>query len=59
MDRCMAQEKLIGCLKERAKATETGLNKLKTKREVQIKKLDVMKKALEESEGHAEALKKV
>ena len=59
MDCCMAQKKLVDDLKEKVEAAETGLNELKTWREVQIKKLDVTKKALEESESHAEALKKV
>jgi len=59
MDCFMAQKKLVNYLKERVEAAETGLNELKTWREVQIKKLDVTKKALEESESHAEALKKV
>ena len=34
MDRCMAREKLVDHLKERAKFTEMGLNELKTWREV-------------------------
>jgi len=59
MDHCMAREKLVDRLKERAESAETGLNELKTWREVQIKKLDVTKKALEDSESHAEALKNV
>ena len=59
MDRCMAREKLVDCLKERAKSTKTGLNELKTWREVQIKMLDVMKKALEElgKEGEISSLR--
>ena len=59
MDHCTAREKLVDRLKERAKSAETGLNDLKTWREVQIKKLDVTKKALEDLESHAKALKNV
>lgn len=49
MDNCMAQEKLVNRLKERAKTAEMGLHKLEAWREVQIKMLDLTKKALEES----------
>lgn len=59
MDHCLAQEKLVYHLKERAEATETGLNELKAWREVQGRKQDMTKKALEESKSHAEVLKKV
>lgn len=59
MDHCMAQEKLVNCLKERAEATETGLHELKGWRVVQIKKLNLTKKALEELKGQVEVLKNV
>lgn len=59
MDCCMAREKLVDSLKERAEDAKTRLNKLKAWREVQNTKLDMMKKALEESESHAKALKLV
>ena len=51
MDRCIAQEILVDCLKERAKSAEMKRNKLKTSWEVQVKKLDVTRKALEEPEA--------
>ena len=41
--------KLVDRLKERAKTAEMGLHKLEAWREVQIKMLDLTKKALEES----------
>ena len=40
---------MVDRLKERAKAVEKGLHELEAWREVQIKKLDLTKKALEES----------
>ena len=59
MDRCIAREKLVDRLKERVETAETWLHELEAWKEVQLKKLDVTKKALEESEGHAKALKNV
>ena len=59
MDRCIAQEILVDRLQERAKSAEMKRNKLKTSWEVQVKKLDVTRKALEEPEAQTEALKKV
>ena len=59
MDCCMASEKLVDHLKERAEVTETERNELKVSCQVQIKILIVMRKALEELETQAEALKKV
>lgn len=50
MDHCMAWEQLMDCLKKRAEIEKTRIHELKAWREVQIKKLDVTKKALEESE---------
>ena len=57
MDRCVAREKFVDRLKERAEAAEMGLHELEAWREVQFKKLDLTKKALEELEGKAEVLK--
>ena len=59
MDHCMAQEKLVDHLKKRSEAAKTEWNKLKASWEVQVKKLDVTRKALEETEAPAEALKKM
>ena len=59
MDRCIAREKLVDHLKERVETAERWLHELEAWKEVQLKKLDVTKKALEEMEGHAEALKNV
>ena len=42
----MACEELVSSLKERAEATKTGLHDLEAWKEVQVKKLDLMKKAL-------------
>ena len=59
MDHCMAREKLVDCLKERAEAAEMEWNELKASWEVQVKKLGMMRKALEEPKTQAKALKKV
>ena len=59
MDRCLTQENCVYRLKEKAEATKTELNKLKAWKEVQVKKLTMTKKALEESESHADKLRKV
>lgn len=59
MDRCLAREKLLDRLQERVKTMETGHNKLKASFEVQVKKMDITRKTLEETENQAEALKKV
>ena len=48
MDHCMACEKLVDRLKERADVVETGLRELEAWKEVQIKKFDLTKKLLEE-----------
>ncbi|KAL0008608.1 hypothetical protein SO802_010110 [Lithocarpus litseifolius] len=58
-DRCMAREKLVDYLKERSEATEMERNELKASWEVQVKKFDVTRKALKETEAQDEALKKV
>lgn len=48
MDRCMAREKLVDHLKEKAKVVEIGLRELEARKKVQIKKFDLTKKLLEE-----------
>lgn len=58
-DRCISREKLVDHLKERAETVETRLRKLEAWREVQIRKLDQTKKALEELERQTEVLKNV
>ena len=50
MDHCMSREKLVYHLKERVEAAEMEWNELKALWEVQVKKLNVTRKALEESE---------
>ena len=55
----MAGEKLVDCLKKKAKAVETKRNELKASWEVRVNKLDVTREALEESETQAKVLKKV
>lgn len=57
MDRCMACEKLIDHLKEEVETAETEWNELKASWEVQVKKLDITRKGLEELENQAEVLK--
>ena len=47
MDRCMAQETLVDQLKERAESAETEQNELKASWEVQVKKHNMTRKALE------------
>jgi len=59
MDRCMAREKLVDRLKERADVVETRLCELEAWKEIQIKKFDLTKKLLEEYEGQTEVLKNV
>ena len=59
MDCCLSQEKWVDRLREKVKAIETELNELKAWKEVQVKKLTVTKKALEELEGHTDELRKV
>lgn len=55
----MACEKLVDYLRERAEAVEMEQNELKASWEVQVKKLNVTRKALEEPETQVEVLKKV
>ena len=59
MDYCLALEKWVDRLEEKAETTETELNELKAWKEVQVKKLATTKKALKESETHADELRKV
>ena len=59
MDHCMAWEQLVDCLKEKAETAEIGLHELKAQREVQIRKLDLTKKALEKSKEKTEVLTNV
>ena len=50
---------MVDCLKERVEAAETKWSEIKTSWEVQVKKLDMTRKALEESKAETEVLKKV
>ena len=59
MNRCMAWEQLADRFKERIETAEMGLRELKTWKEVQIRKLDLTKKALEESEKQTKVLTNV
>ena len=59
MDRCLAKEKAIDRLREKVKVVEAELNELNAWKEVQVQKLTLTKKALEESENHADELRKV
>ena len=51
MDRCMAREKLVDRLKERVETTGTERNELKASWEVQVKKFNITRKTLEETEN--------
>ena len=59
MDRCLAKEKAIDCLREKVKVVEAKLNELNAWKEVQVQKLTLTKKALEELENHVDELRKV
>ena len=59
MDRCLAKEKAIDCLREKVKVVEAKLNELNAWKEVQVQKLTLIKKALEELENHTDELRKV
>ena len=59
MECCLALEKWVDRLEEKAETTETELNELKAWKEVQVKKLAMIKKAPKESETHADELRKV
>lgn len=47
MDRCMAQETLVDRLNEKAESIEIEWNELKALWEVQVKKYNMTRKALE------------
>ena len=59
MDCCLAKEKAIDCLREKVKVVEAKLNELNAWKEVQVQKLTLTKKALEELENHVDELRKV
>ena len=59
MDRGISHETVISCLREKVKARDTELRKLTTWKDVQINKLDYIRKLLEESKASVEALKKI
>ena len=50
MDRCVSQKTVVGRLREKLGAKETELQELMALKEVQVEKLDLAKKLLEESE---------
>ena len=59
VDRCLTKEKVINCLREKVKAVKAKLNELNAWKEIQVQKLTLIKKALEELENHADELRKV
>ena len=59
MDCCVSQKMVVGRLREKVEAKETELQELTAWKEVQVNKLDLATKLLEESEAQAEALKKI
>ena len=59
MDRGISHETVISHLREKVEARDTELRKLTTWKDVQINKLDYMRKLLEESKASVEALKKI
>ena len=59
MDRGISHETVISCLREKVEARDTELRKLTTWKDVQINKLDYIRKLLEESKASVEALKKI
>ena len=50
MDRCVSQKTVVGRLREKLGAKETKLQELMALKVVQVEKLDLAKKLLEESE---------
>ena len=50
MDRCVSQKTVVGHLREKLGAKETELQELTALKEVQVEKLDLARKLLEESE---------
>ena len=59
MDRCMAREQLVDHLKEWAETVEMWLCELEAWKDVQIRKLDLTKKALKELEEKTKVLTNV
>ena len=59
VDRYLTKEKVINCLREKVKAVKAKLNELNAWKEIQVQKLTLIKKALEELENHADELRKV
>ena len=59
MDRSISHEMVISRLREKVEARDTELRKLTTWKDVQINKLDYIRKLLEESKASVEALKKI
>ena len=59
MDRGISHETVISRLREKVEARDTELRKLTTWKDVQINKLDYIRKLLEESKASVEALKKI
>ena len=57
MDRCASHETMLGHLREKVEAKETEIRELMAWKKVQVNKLDLGKKLLEESEAQVEALK--
>ena len=59
MDRGISHETVISRLREKVEARDTELRKLTTWKDVQINKLDYIRKLLEESKASVEARKKI
>ena len=59
MDRCVSQEMVVACLKKKLSAKDTKVQELLAWKDVQIRKLDLTKQLLKESETQVEALNKI
>ena len=59
MDHGISHETVISRLREKVEARDIELRKLTTWKDVQINKLDYIRKLLEESKASVEALKKI
>ena len=59
MDRCLAREQWVNCLKEKAETAKTEVNEISACKETQVRKLAMTKKSLEESEGLVDKSRKV
>ena len=59
MDHCASQETVLGRLGEKVEAREMELCELMAWKEVQVNKLDLTKKLLEESVMRVEVLKEI